>query len=60
MSELNWTIATFNYDTKTLDELKEMRKGFNLASVSHSNQDIAYLVKMIDFLLEKVERLEND
>ena len=49
-----------NFENKSLDELKEMRERFNLKQVSYANIDFAYLCRMIDFLLEKVERLEKN
>ena len=50
----------FNFEEKTLDELKDMRKNFNLKNVRPENTDSAYLCRMIDILLEKIERLENE
>lgn len=50
----------FNYEDKSLEELKELRKYFNLKEVRQEHLGEAYIIRMIDILLEKVERLEND
>lgn len=49
-----------NFENKSLCDLKEMRKLFNMSSVDIYDEGIAYLVRMTDVLLEKVERLENN
>jgi hypothetical protein len=51
---------TINFEQKTLDDLKKMREGFKMTNVRGEHHDIAYLIRMIDLLLEKVERLENE
>jgi len=51
---------TFNYENKTLAELKDMRKNFNLKEIRPEQIDTAYLIRMIDILLEKIEALENE
>jgi len=56
------TISNYrlNFEDKNLDELKEIRKGFNLKNVRPEDGAEAFLIFMIDILLEKFERLEND
>lgn len=47
-----------NYETKTFEELKEFRKRINLSNVRMNNGDtevMAYLIRMIDILIEKVD-----
>lgn len=49
-----------NFENKSLEQLKEMRKNFDLTNTRSEDQALAYLIRMIDILLEKVEILEND
>jgi hypothetical protein len=51
---------TFNYENKTLAELKDMRTNFNLKEIRPDQVDTAYLIRMIDILLDKIEALENE
>ena len=47
-----------NYETKTFEELKEFRKQINLSNIrqfSTNDEVLAYLIRMIDFLLERTE-----
>lgn len=50
----------FNFEEKTLDDLKQIRKNFNLKQIRDYHFGEAYLIRMVDILLEKIERLEND
>lgn len=49
-----------NFEDKTFDQLKSMRNSWNLKKVHDNNLFEAWAIRMIDILLEKIERLEND
>lgn len=53
------SMRTFvNFETKSLDELMELRKIMNITNiVQHRGNDevIAYLIRMIDLILEKIQ-----
>ena len=51
-----------NYETKTLEELKEFRKQINLSNIRKFHGDdeaFAYLIRMIDILLERIENADK-
>lgn len=53
---------TINYETKTLNDLIERRKYFNLSLVDPSNVDAeigCYLIKMTALLLKEIESLKE-
>ncbi len=65
MSKLSGSMAYcapsyVNYETKTFEELKAFRKQINLSNIRQfqgNDEAFAYLIRMVDFLLEKLEEI---
>src|SRR5690349_4994186 len=48
-----------NFEEKTLEQLKNIRTNMNIKQVNPMFQGEAYMMRMIDILLEKIEDLEK-
>ena len=50
-----------NFENKTIEQLKEFRKRINLTNVNiHTEGELtAYLIRMIDILIDRIDQLEQ-